>query len=871
MDAEESQGVANRLDDEAPLWRKPVVVPFGGQAGAPIPGQNVASSYAQYDSAVGAAGHDNPYHPFASKIDWELGQWAKTRGPGSNAFTDLLDIDEIPELLGINYKNTKELNAIIDHQLPPRPVFKRHEVEVDGEKFDFYLRDTLECIQSLYGAPDLASVMINAPERHYADADMTLRVYSDMHTSRWWWKVQEQFERGTGRAARPGATIIPVIISSDKTQLTLFRNKAAYPIYLTIGNLPKDIRRKPSRHGQILLGYLPVTRLDHITNDDTRRRALSNLFHACMSKAMDPLKIAGIEGVKMATGDGMVRRCHPILAAFVGDYPEQVLVAGVKTGLCPQGVLEKDLMGENVPCEKRDLDAILDALDKLDEGPLAYVAACEDVGIKPIYRPFWQDLPYVNIFQSITPDILHQLYQGVVKHLVGWIRKAYGDDIIDARFRCLPPNHNLRHFAKGISHLSRVSGAEHQDICRALLGAIIDLPLPDGAGSPIRLVRAVRALLDFVYLAQYPSHTADTLEHLQDALDRFHANKSIFIDLGIRNDFNFPKMHTLTHYVESVALFGTADNFNTSYSERLHIDFTKDAYRASNRKDEYPQMTLWLRRREQIYQHALVVEWRLAGRPAVSIIPPDATPKRHIHIARFPNIKAVSFGNLAERYGATRFESALATFIVQKIHPGFTAHQVAAIAATFHFPFNSVAVYHKMKFWNKDILGPKNAPETLDSVHARASYRNSKGQAVAGRFDTALVNEAGLGEVVGVQAGHRVAQVRVIFSLSQRALDAVFPGDPNPPRRLAYIEWFSRFPRLPDAHHRMYRIKRSRNRDLERVAAVVPVDAIRRSVHLFPKFGPGVPEGWTSSNVLELCETFFVSSFTDRHTYITVI
>ena len=55
----------------------------------------------------------------------------------------------------------------------------------------------------------------------------------------------------TVEADKPGATIIPVIISSDKTQVTLFRNKSAYPVYMTIGNLPKSIRRKPSRQGQI--------------------------------------------------------------------------------------------------------------------------------------------------------------------------------------------------------------------------------------------------------------------------------------------------------------------------------------------------------------------------------------------------------------------------------------------------------------------------------------------------------------------------------------------------------------------------------------------------------------------------------------------
>lgn len=50
----------------------------------------------------------------------------------------------------------------------------------------------------------------------------------------------------------------------------MFRNKTAYPVYMTIGNIPKDIRRKPSRHAHVLLAYLPTTRLDHVTNKAAR-------------------------------------------------------------------------------------------------------------------------------------------------------------------------------------------------------------------------------------------------------------------------------------------------------------------------------------------------------------------------------------------------------------------------------------------------------------------------------------------------------------------------------------------------------------------------------------------------------------------------
>jgi hypothetical protein len=138
----------------------------------------------------------------------------------------------------------------------------------------------------------------------------------------------------------------------------------------------------------------------------------------------------------------------------------------------------------------------------------------------------------------------------------------------------LPPNHNITLFTKGITTLSRVSGHEHKKICCILLGLVVDLLLPEGR-SPVRLVQAIWALLDFLYLAQYPSHSADTLSHLDNALSRFHDNKQIFVELGARKNFNFPKLHSLLHYASSIKRFGTAVDYNTEQSERLHIDFAK--------------------------------------------------------------------------------------------------------------------------------------------------------------------------------------------------------------------------------------------------------------------------------------------------------
>ena len=51
---------------------------------------------------------------------------------------------------------------------------------------------------------------------------------------------------------------------------------------------------------------------------------------------MSPLKVAGIQGIKIKSGDGVVRRGHPILAACVGGYPEQCLATGTFSGDSPK-------------------------------------------------------------------------------------------------------------------------------------------------------------------------------------------------------------------------------------------------------------------------------------------------------------------------------------------------------------------------------------------------------------------------------------------------------------------------------------------------------------------------------------------------------
>ncbi|KAG2124976.1 hypothetical protein BD769DRAFT_1358534, partial [Suillus cothurnatus] len=86
---------------------------------------------------------------------------------------------------------------------------------------------------------------------------------------------------------------------------------------------------------------------------------------------------------------------------------------------------------------------------------------------------------------------------------------------------------------------------------------------------------------------------------------------------------------------------------------------------------------------------------------------------------------------------------------------------------------------------------------------------------------------------------------------------------------LAYVEWFTPF-QQPELHHGLYKVSRL-IRHGERLASIIDVSDIRRSIHLIPNFGAVAPCEWTSSTVLDCCSTFFVNSFSDRHAYLTII
>jgi hypothetical protein len=139
---------------------------------------------------------------------------------------------------------------------------------------------------------------------------------------------------------------------------------------------------------------------------------------------------------------------------------------------------------------------------------------------------------------------------------------------------------------------------------------------------------AVKSILDFIYLAQYGTHNNITLGYMEDALQAWETNRSFFIQTGICEDFNIPKFHSLLHYMESIKLFGTTDNYNTEMFEWLHIDFAKHGWHASNFHDEFPQMISWLSRQTVRTRGNSAVFWSPVTSTSATALTPSPMTRR---------------------------------------------------------------------------------------------------------------------------------------------------------------------------------------------------------------------------------------------------
>jgi hypothetical protein len=181
-----------------------------------------------------------------------------------------------------------------------------------------------------------------------------------------------------------------------------------------IGNIRNDIRCMPKNYASIPVGLIACR--------PTGAQNIDEAWHSVGQTVVSQhshLDIAG-PGLKWNCADGFQRQCYPLLAAWVGDYPEQVKITQGSYRSCLMCEIPKGVsMGHST---FRPLDNSRDQhiySELLEDNT---IDALHTLGVCPIYNEFWQ-YPLGTLYRLWQPDELHQLLLGLVRYLLHWLLK----------------------------------------------------------------------------------------------------------------------------------------------------------------------------------------------------------------------------------------------------------------------------------------------------------------------------------------------------------------------------------------------------------------------------------------------------------------
>jgi len=142
-----------------------------------------------------------------------------------------------------------------------------------------------------------------------------------------------------------------------------------------------------------------------------------------------------------------------------------------------------------------------------------------------------------------------------------------------------------------MSKLKQVTGRAHCEVERYIICVIA------GKAPPLFVI-AIRALMDFRYLAQSQQLDNNQLALITLSLQLFHSHKQTILDAGARvgkgnkpiNHFQIPKLELMHGVVPSVTACGVVMQWSADTTEHAHITEIKVPGWSGNNQSYNPQI-----------------------------------------------------------------------------------------------------------------------------------------------------------------------------------------------------------------------------------------------------------------------------------------
>lgn len=400
-------------------------------------------------------------------------------------------------------------------------------------------------------------------------------------------------------------------------------DRVAHPVLLSLANIRMGVRMKSSSHAFVLTALLPCPKF-LIKNKAIRGVLENRVIHLCLDIITHPLKLAARAGRMMADPVGYSRFCFTALASYIVDTPEAAMIACVAGKTSHLTMADYRRFGDPTRQEPRSASTTLAQLAALAtvHDPLdlpTYIPAAKAIRLNGVHLPFWRDWYLESPAQTLrsdpsqflTPEPLHHWHKQFWDHDVKWAIRAVGADEFDFRFATIQPITGFKHFKDGVSKLKQVTGRAHREVERYIICVIA------GKAPPLFVI-AIRALMDFRYLAQSRRLDDNQLVQITTSLQLFHSHKQSILDAGARvgkgnkplNHFQIPKLELMHSVVPSVTACGVVIQWSADITEHAHITEIKVPGRSGNNQSYNPQICRWLDRSEKHRNFALALSIR---------------------------------------------------------------------------------------------------------------------------------------------------------------------------------------------------------------------------------------------------------------------
>lgn len=376
-----------------------------------------------------------------------------------------------------------------------------------------------------------------------------------------------------------------------------------HPLFLTIGNIQADVRMKATSHAWRCVAFIPIPTF--VVNSDFQTLLRSRLWHKSVDLVCSNLKVAARIGEYMVDASAKWRYCFTPLISHIADLPEQQMITCISKNASPVTTAVHKEFGDETPHPPRNgtetyalIRGLCSRVDPWDLAP--FLREAKKSNLSGVHLPYWRNWRFSNPAKFLTPEILHTLHKFFFDHVLRWIKEVMGHEL-DVRFKSHHKRTGVRHFTSGVSHVNQMTGREHREIQRAIVPTIWGMASPG-------FIRAVRAMVDFIYLAQSPIHTESSVASMVQALQDFHSHKQAILDAearrgkkGAKDDFYIPKLELMQSFSRAIFSVGSLLQYTADVSERLLITHCKHPFeRTSRQKDFVLQIARILDREESV-------------------------------------------------------------------------------------------------------------------------------------------------------------------------------------------------------------------------------------------------------------------------------